>query len=76
MSDPMMLWNILLTALLALAAFLGKFMWNEIQRLQILLNKTREEIYRYGLADRRHADNTLIELLKALKIKDDFDAGT
>lgn len=51
--DSMMLWNILLTCFLALAGFMLKFMWAELQRVQILLNKTREEIYRNGLIDRR-----------------------
>lgn len=74
--DSMMLWNVLLTFALALAGFLVKFMWNEVQRIQILLNKTREEMYRNGLAaDRRNAGD-LAQLLKALQIKDDFNADT
>jgi hypothetical protein len=65
--DSMMLWNILLTCFLGLAAFLLKFMWAELQRVQILLNKTREEMYRNGLAaDRRNASE-LTQLLKALQ---------
>jgi len=40
------LWNILLTAGLGIAAFILRFMWTELQRVQILLNRTREEIAR------------------------------
>ena len=40
------LWNILLTAGLGIAGFVLRFMWTELQRVQILLNRTREEIAR------------------------------
>jgi len=40
------LWNILLTAGLGIAGFVLRFMWSELQRVQILLNRTREEIAR------------------------------
>ena len=70
MPDSMMLWNILLTFVLALAGFLVKFLWNEVQRIQILLNKTREEIYRNGLIDRRGGGCC------ECKRRDDFNAGT
>ena len=69
--DSMMLWNILLTCFLGLAAFLLKFMWAELQRVQILLNKTREEIYRNGLIDRRGNSQCC-----KCKIKDAFDRET
>lgn len=69
--DSMMLWNILLTFVLALAGFLVKFLWNEVQRIQILLNKTREEIYRNGLIDRRGSTRCC-----ECKRRDDFNAGT
>ena len=68
--DSMMLWNILLTCFLGLAAFIVKFMWSELQRVQILLNKTREEIYRNGLIDRRGSKCC------ECKRRDDFNAGT
>ena len=42
----MMLWNIVLTALLGILAYIGHEKASEIQRLNILLNKTREEIAR------------------------------
>ena len=39
-------WNILLTAGLGAAGFMLRFVWSELQRVQILLNRTREEIAR------------------------------
>ena len=39
-----MLWNILLTGALALVSFFAKTLWSEVQRLSILLNRTREEM--------------------------------
>lgn len=42
----MMLWNMVLTILLGVLAYMGKEKFDEIQRLNILLNKTREEIAR------------------------------
>jgi archaellum component FlaC len=42
----MMLWNMVLTALLGVLAYIGHEKASEIQRLSILLNKTREEVAR------------------------------
>ena len=42
----MMLWNVVLTALLGVLAYIGHDKVSEIQRLNILLNKTREEVAR------------------------------
>lgn len=42
----MMLWNMVLTILLGVLAYIGKEKFDEIQRLNILLNKTREEVAR------------------------------
>ncbi len=42
----MMLWNAILTAVLAVMGFLLKGKIDELERLGILLNKTREEIAR------------------------------
>jgi membrane protein insertase Oxa1/YidC/SpoIIIJ len=41
--DAMMFWNILLTLVVAPAFWTFKQMYEEIKRIQILLNKTREE---------------------------------
>lgn len=42
----MMVWNIILTAIVALIGFLAKSKFEELDRLGILLNKTREEVAR------------------------------
>jgi len=42
----MMLWNMVLTTLLGVLAYMGHEKASEISRLNILLNKTREEIAR------------------------------
>ncbi len=42
----MMLWNMVLTILLGVLAYMGKEKFDEIQRLNILLNRTREEVAR------------------------------
>ena len=39
-----MFWNILLTVTLALLGWWGQSMYKEVQRLSILLNRTREEV--------------------------------
>lgn len=40
----MMLWNVALSFLSALFLWGIKVLWDEIQRLQILINRTREEV--------------------------------
>ena len=40
----MMLWNVVLSFLSALFLWGIKLMWDEMQRIQILLNRTREEV--------------------------------
>lgn len=42
----MLVWNIVLTAIVALLGFILKDKFSEINRLGILLNRTREEIAR------------------------------
>lgn len=42
----MMIWNIILTALFGVLAFMMKEKFAELNRLGILLNRTREEIAR------------------------------
>lgn len=42
----MMIWNMILTALVTVLGFLVKGKFEELERLGILLNKTREEIAR------------------------------
>jgi hypothetical protein len=42
----MMLWNVTLSAIVAVMGFLLKGKFNELDRLSILLNRTREEVAR------------------------------
>ena len=42
----MMVWNVILSAVLGILAFVVKDKFAEIQRLSILVNRTREEIAR------------------------------
>ena len=46
MREVIMIWNIVITIVMAVVGFFIKEKFNEIQRLSILLNKTREEIAR------------------------------
>ena len=66
-----MLWNILLTGALALVSFFAKTMWVEVQRLSILLNRTREEVAKeYVTKVEVHAHmNRVIDRLEALDSK-------
>lgn len=42
----MMVWNVVLTAIVALLGFIVKEKFSELQRISVLLNKTREEVAR------------------------------
>lgn len=42
----MMVWNIILTAIVALLGYIVKEKFAELSRISILLNKTREEVAR------------------------------
>ena len=62
----MMVWNIMLSAAVAVMGFLFKGKIDELDRLGILLNKTREEIAREHVT--RSEMNTMVE-----KLGDRFD---
>ena len=62
----MMLWNLVLSAVVAIMAFLLKGKMDELDRLGILLNKTREEVARDHIT--RAEMNTVVE-----KLGDRFD---
>ena len=47
----MMLWNTVLSLLTGLLIWLAKTLWDETQRIQILLNRTREEIARENVTN-------------------------
>jgi hypothetical protein len=57
----MMAWNIILTGIVGVMAFMLKGKFDELGRLGILLNKTREEIARDHVT--RSEVNTTIEKL-------------
>ena len=42
----MVLWNAILSLVVGLVLWFAKVIWGELQRVQILLNRTREEIAR------------------------------
>jgi hypothetical protein len=67
----LMLWNVGLTGALALVGWFAKTMWAEVQRLNILLNRTREEVARdYVTKQEVHTDiNRVIDQLKRLDEK-------
>lgn len=69
----LMLWNIILTAALGIVTWFARTMWNEQQRLSILLNRTREEIAKeYVTKAEVHADiNRVVMRLDALDAKID-----
>ena len=67
--DAMMFWNIILTLVVAPAAWAFTRMFLEVKRLQILLNKTREE---YATRDMVNNENKeVIALLR--RLEDKFD---
>jgi hypothetical protein len=57
----MMVWNIILSAIVGLMGFMLKGKFDEISRLGILLNKTREEIAREHVT--RSEMNTIVDKL-------------
>lgn len=69
----MMLWNVLLTVSLALVGWWAQTMWREMQRLSILLNRTREEIAKEYVtkAEIHHDMNRVIDRLDNLDAKID-----
>ena len=57
----MMLWNIALTAVMGIMIFLLKGKFDDLSRISILLNKTREEVAREHVT--RSEMNTLVDRL-------------
>ena len=71
----MMVWNILLTGVLALVGFVLKEKADELSRVTILLNKTREEVAKeYVTKVDVHLDiNRVLDRLDRMESKlDDF----
>jgi len=69
----MMVWNVILTAIVALLGFVVKEKFAELQRISILLNRTREEVARDHLtrAEFRADMNQLMERFDRLERKID-----
>jgi len=67
----MIFWNAVLTAAFAMAGFLIKRQADETDRLQILLNRTREEMAKeYVTKQEVHADiNRIMNRLEVLDAK-------
>jgi len=67
------IWNAALTLILGVVGWMLKSWADELQRLQILLNRTREEVAKdYVTKAEVHADiNRVITRLEALDIKID-----
>jgi len=64
----MMLWNVVLSAIVAVMGFMFKSKFEELDRLGILLNRTREEVARDHI--------TRAEVHRDMeKIMERFDAG-
>ena len=64
----MMLWNVVLSALVGLMMFMLKGKMDELNRLSILLNRTREEVAREHIT-RKEVDD------KVDRIVERFDDG-
>ena len=58
----MMVWNVVLTALVAIMGFFLKSKMDELNRLGILLNRTREEVAREHVT-RREVDERFDKFL-------------
>jgi hypothetical protein len=54
----MMLWNVVLTAIVGIMGFMLKGKFDEIQRIGILLNRTREEVAREHIT-RKEVDDRI-----------------
>jgi len=69
----MILWNVALSGIVALISWFAKSMWDELQRQNILLNRTREEVAKeYVTKAEVHADiNRVMDRLDALDAKID-----
>jgi hypothetical protein len=57
----MMIWNVILTGFVGILGFMAKAKFEELDRLGILLNKTREEVARDHIT--RAEMNTVVERL-------------
>lgn len=67
----MLLWNVILSFASGFVLWLIKAQWDEVKRMQILLNKTREEMAKeYVTKQEVHADiNRVLDRLDRLEQK-------
>jgi hypothetical protein len=74
----MMVWNIVLTAIVALLGFVVKEKFAELSRISILLNRTREEVARDHLtrAEFRADMQQLLDRFDRIERKIDNLRGT
>jgi predicted DNA-binding protein YlxM (UPF0122 family) len=74
----MLVWNLVLTTLVGMLAFFLKEKSSELSRLQILLNRTREEIAKEYVtkADVHNDINRVLDRIDRMEAKlDDFIKG-
>ena len=64
-TDPVILWNFILTILVGPVVYWGRAMATEIKRIDVLLNKTREETVR-DFATKRDLDTDVSRVLAQL----------
>jgi hypothetical protein len=61
----MMIWNVILSGIVAVLGFMVKGKFDELDRISILLNKTREEVARDHVT-RAEVDKTLDKLAERI----------
>jgi|TARA_R100001509_G_scaffold36433_1_gene19535 hypothetical protein len=67
--DPIIFWNVVLTLIVAPAVWAFRSLIGEVKRLDILLNKTREEY-----ATRRDMQSEMHQVMEALhRVEDKLD---
>ena len=70
----MVLWNAILSLFVGLVLWFAKVIWGELQRVQILLNRTREEIARDNVTQ-AEIDKIVIHIdARFDKLQDKLDA--
>ena len=70
----MVLWNAILSLFVGLVLWFAKVIWGELQRVQILLNRTREEVARDNVTQ-AEIDKIVIHIdARFDKLQDKLDA--
>ena len=64
-TDPVILWNVILTIVVGPLLYWGKAMATEVKRIDVLLNKTREETAR-DFATKRDLETDVSRVLAQL----------